>query len=153
MRSLSLAEIASLAARGMLAGLSPDADAFRGDWERLTLRSSFHFMRQLLVTVTTTSSFPGAKPGATFGSGMENSQVPEAVTITPALLEQHGLTPDEYALIFKALGRVPSLTELGIYSVMWSEHCSYKSSKGAFETPADQERARGSGSGRKRGHY
>jgi phosphoribosylformylglycinamidine synthase II len=86
-------------------------------------------MRQLHVTVTTTSSFPGAKPGGNSGSGVESFQVPEAVTITPALLEQHGLTPEEYALIFEALGRVPSLTELGIYSVMWSEHCSYKSSK------------------------
>jgi phosphoribosylformylglycinamidine synthase len=45
------------------------------------------------------------------------------------LLAQHSITPDEYACIEAALGRVPSLTELGIYSVMWSEHCSYKSSK------------------------
>ena len=42
---------------------------------------------------------------------------------------QHSITPDEYDRILKALGRVPSLTELGIYSVMWSEHCSYKSSR------------------------
>ncbi|HTB98877.1 MAG TPA: phosphoribosylformylglycinamidine synthase subunit PurL [Terracidiphilus sp.] len=55
--------------------------------------------------------------------------VPEPVQITPELLKQHSITPDEYDRIFKALGRVPSLTELGIYSVMWSEHCSYKSSR------------------------
>src|SRR5215475_2929989 len=55
--------------------------------------------------------------------------VPEPVLITPELLAQHSITPDEYDRILKALGRVPSLTELGIYSVMWSEHCSYKSSR------------------------
>jgi phosphoribosylformylglycinamidine synthase II len=54
---------------------------------------------------------------------------PEPVAVTPELLAQHSITPEEYDRILKALGRVPSLTELGIYSVMWSEHCSYKSSK------------------------
>jgi phosphoribosylformylglycinamidine synthase len=58
-----------------------------------------------------------------------NSAVPEPVVITPQLLAQHGITADEYERIFAALGRVPSITELGIYSVMWSEHCSYKSSR------------------------
>ena len=55
--------------------------------------------------------------------------VPEPVAVTPELLAQHSITADEYDRILKALGRVPSLTELGIYSVMWSEHCSYKSSR------------------------
>ena len=55
--------------------------------------------------------------------------LPQPTTITAALLKQHSITPDEYARIEAALGRVPSLTELGIYSVMWSEHCSYKSSR------------------------
>ena len=50
-------------------------------------------------------------------------------TADPALLERHGLTTDEYDRIVRALGRAPSLTELGIFSVMWSEHCSYKSSR------------------------
>ncbi|MBT9332331.1 phosphoribosylformylglycinamidine synthase subunit PurL [Paracidobacterium acidisoli] len=50
-------------------------------------------------------------------------------SITPELLAQHSITPEEYARIEAALGRTPSLTELGIYSVMWSEHCSYKSSR------------------------
>jgi phosphoribosylformylglycinamidine synthase len=49
--------------------------------------------------------------------------------ITPAIVAEHGLTPDEYATILDALGREPNLTELGIFSVMWSEHCSYKSSR------------------------
>ncbi len=57
------------------------------------------------------------------------TSTPTPVAITPALLKQHSITPDEYARIEAALDRVPSLTELGIYSVMWSEHCSYKSSR------------------------
>jgi phosphoribosylformylglycinamidine synthase subunit PurL len=55
--------------------------------------------------------------------------VPEPVTVTPELLSQHSITQEEYSRILAALGRIPSLTELGIYSVMWSEHCSYKSSR------------------------
>jgi phosphoribosylformylglycinamidine synthase len=51
------------------------------------------------------------------------------MTVDAALLERHGLTPDEYGRIVKTLGREPSNTELGIFSVMWSEHCSYKSSR------------------------
>ena len=49
--------------------------------------------------------------------------------ISEALVAEHGLTPDEYKLVLEGLGREPTLTELGIFSVMWSEHCSYKSSK------------------------
>jgi phosphoribosylformylglycinamidine synthase len=49
--------------------------------------------------------------------------------ITPELLRDHGITPEEYERILKSLGRTPTLTELGIFSVMWSEHCSYKSSR------------------------
>ncbi len=58
-----------------------------------------------------------------------SAAVPEPVAITPELLAAHSITADEYSCILAALGRVPSLTELGIYSVMWSEHCSYKSSR------------------------
>jgi phosphoribosylformylglycinamidine synthase len=58
-----------------------------------------------------------------------SQNIPEPVSITPELLAQHSITADEYSRIEAALGRVPSLTELGIYSVMWSEHCSYKSSR------------------------
>ncbi len=54
---------------------------------------------------------------------------PEPTTVTQQLLAQHGITAEEYDRILAALGRTPSLTELGIYSVMWSEHCSYKSSR------------------------
>jgi phosphoribosylformylglycinamidine synthase II len=52
----------------------------------------------------------------------------------PILLEKHGLTEDEYALIVDKLKREPTLTELGIFSVMWSEHCSYKSSRVHLKT-------------------
>ncbi|HVN94763.1 MAG TPA: phosphoribosylformylglycinamidine synthase subunit PurL [Terracidiphilus sp.] len=55
--------------------------------------------------------------------------VPEPIIVTPQLLAQHSITAEEYERILAALGRTPSLTELGIYSVMWSEHCSYKSSR------------------------
>lgn len=56
------------------------------------------------------------------------------VEITDALVKEHGLSEDEYALCLKILGRTPTLTELGIFSVMWSEHCSYKSSKKHLKT-------------------
>ncbi len=49
--------------------------------------------------------------------------------ITPELVASHGLKPDEYERILKIIGRVPSFTELGIFSAMWNEHCSYKSSR------------------------
>ena len=52
-----------------------------------------------------------------------------ADTLTPDLIAEHGLSADEYQLLVAALGRETRLTELGIFSVMWSEHCSYKSSK------------------------
>src|SRR5690606_8427688 len=52
-----------------------------------------------------------------------------AFRITPELVAEHGLKPDEYQRLLKILGREPTLTELGIFSVMWSEHCSYKSSR------------------------
>ena len=49
--------------------------------------------------------------------------------VTPELVKQHGLTEEEFDRIKKILGREPNFTELGIFSVMWSEHCSYKNSK------------------------
>ena len=49
--------------------------------------------------------------------------------ITPEVIERHGVSPDEYQRIVTFLGREPNLTELGIFSVMWSEQCSYKSSR------------------------
>ena len=50
-------------------------------------------------------------------------------SITKELIESHGLKPDEYDLIISIINRVPTFTELGIFSAMWNEHCSYKSSK------------------------
>jgi phosphoribosylformylglycinamidine synthase subunit PurL len=53
----------------------------------------------------------------------------DSARITPALVAEHGLKPEEYARFVALIGREPSLTELGIVSAMWNEHCSYKSSK------------------------
>ncbi len=50
-------------------------------------------------------------------------------SITPEIVEQHGLKLDEYQKIIELMGREPNMTELGVFSVMWSEHCSYKSSR------------------------
>src|SRR6185369_10876076 len=55
-------------------------------------------------------------------------------TITPKLVAKHNLTPDEYARLKQVLGREPSYTELGIFSVMWSEHCSYKNTRPLLKT-------------------
>jgi phosphoribosylformylglycinamidine synthase II len=66
------------------------------------------------------------------GEGSESSALPvisNEPAITPALIAEHGLKPDEYARLVKLIGRAPSFTELGIFSAMWNEHCSYKSSK------------------------
>ncbi len=57
---------------------------------------------------------------------MKNSN---SITITPDIVRQHGLTLEEFSRIEDLLGREPNFTELGIFSVMWSEHCSYKSSR------------------------
>ncbi|OHV66719.1 phosphoribosylformylglycinamidine synthase II [Mesorhizobium sp. LCM 4577] len=55
--------------------------------------------------------------------------ISNSVPITPELVAAHGLKPDEYQRILDLVGREPSFTELGIFSAMWNEHCSYKSSK------------------------
>jgi phosphoribosylformylglycinamidine synthase subunit PurL len=57
------------------------------------------------------------------------ANISQATPINPDTIQQHGLTQDEFQKIVRLLGREPSLTELGIFSVMWSEHCSYKSSR------------------------
>ncbi len=60
--------------------------------------------------------------------------------VTPEIVKQHGLNEEEYAKIKKILGREPNFTELGIFSVMWSEHCSYKNSIALIKTlPRDGE--------------
>src|SRR6187551_2723932 len=55
--------------------------------------------------------------------------IPNSFPITPELVASHGLKPDEYQRILDLIGREPTFTELGIFSAMWNEHCSYKSSK------------------------
>lgn len=77
-------------------------------------------------------------------------EVPRPIQATPeqlaALLKTHSVTDEEYAKILAAMGRTPSLTELGIYSVMWSEHCSYKSSRVHLKRlPTKGDRASGPG--------
>ncbi|HAY50179.1 MAG TPA: phosphoribosylformylglycinamidine synthase II, partial [Thalassospira sp.] len=54
--------------------------------------------------------------------------------ITPELVKEHGLNEEEYKLVLEIMGREPNINELGIFSVMWSEHCSYKSSKKWLKT-------------------
>src|ERR1700674_2637656 len=51
------------------------------------------------------------------------------IRVTPEIVAEHGLTAEEYARVKQILGREPNITELDIFSVMWCEHCSYKSSK------------------------
>src|SRR5690606_7308563 len=74
-------------------------------------------------TILTDSSEPMSNPDSVLN-----------VPITPELIEKHGLLPEEYDKIVKILGREPNLTELGIFGVMWSEHCSYKNSKPVLKT-------------------
>ncbi len=63
------------------------------------------------------------------------------VRITPELVNKHGILPEEYEKILGELGREPTLTELGIFSVMWSEHCSYKNSRPLLKQfPAEKYR-------------
>jgi phosphoribosylformylglycinamidine synthase len=56
------------------------------------------------------------------------------VSVTPNIIAEHGLTAEEYDKILEIMGREPNITELGVFSVMWSEHCSYKSSKKWLKT-------------------
>ena len=72
------------------------------------------------------SRYPKPILHADFPSEMMAASAP---AITPELVAQHGLKPDEYQRILELIGREPTLTELGIFSAMWNEHCSYKSSR------------------------
>lgn len=60
--------------------------------------------------------------------------IPNDIKITPQLVAEHGLKPDEYQRFLHLIGREPTITELGIVSAMWNEHCSYKSSKVHLKT-------------------
>jgi phosphoribosylformylglycinamidine (FGAM) synthase-like enzyme len=59
----------------------------------------------------------------------EQAKARPMTEITPQIVADHGLFPEEYERVLRAIGREPNMVELGIFSVMWSEHCSYKSSK------------------------
>ncbi|GJM01622.1 MAG: phosphoribosylformylglycinamidine synthase subunit PurL [Rhodomicrobium sp.] len=65
----------------------------------------------------------------THGASLDGGEHPEPVDVTDELIAEHGLSADEYKHLLEIIGRTPSATELGIFSVMWSEHCSYKSSR------------------------
>ena len=71
----------------------------------------------------------GTNPAMTVTSNRIKAVSSNEPAITPELIAEHGLKPDEYARLKKLIDRVPSFTELGIFSAMWNEHCSYKSSK------------------------
>ncbi len=72
---------------------------------------------------------------------MATEQQPQSIEITDELIAEHGLSKDEYQHLLEIMGRAPSITELGVFSVMWSEHCSYKSSKVWLKTlPVDGEK-------------
>src|SRR3954449_3794804 len=73
-----------------------------------------------------------AKPGEADPATVPAGKPPKGLgkpDITPELIAAHGLKPDEYQRVLDLIGREPSITELGIFSAMWNEHCSYKSSK------------------------
>ena len=65
---------------------------------------------------------------------MNLTQAAEERPVTADQVAEHGLSADEHRRMVEIMGRVPNLLELGIFSVMWSEHCSYKSSKKWLKT-------------------
>src|SRR5437870_8946540 len=68
-------------------------------------------------------------PGRSLAVGVPAAMIPNEPKISPELVAEHGLKPEEYEGILALIGREPTITELGIFSAMWNEHCSYKSSK------------------------
>ncbi|MDE2796395.1 MAG: AIR synthase related protein, partial [Gemmatimonadota bacterium] len=75
------------------------------------------------------SSGNGTSQPATSPNGEIPRPRPGDPPITPELVDDHGLSPDEYQQILQIMGREPTFTELGVFSAMWSEHCGYKNSK------------------------
>jgi phosphoribosylformylglycinamidine synthase len=67
-------------------------------------------------------------------SNPDSLELMQEPAITPELVQKHNLTPEEYTKVTEILGREPSYTELGIFSVMWSEHCSYKNTRPLLKT-------------------
>src|SRR5882724_7351258 len=78
---------------------------------------------------TRTSGKPTARKAKAQPKPAKSAKPARPTKISAALVAAHGLKPDEYDRVLKLIGREPSLTELGIFSAMWNEHCSYKSSK------------------------
>ncbi|MFN2432703.1 MAG: phosphoribosylformylglycinamidine synthase subunit PurL, partial [Gemmatimonadota bacterium] len=66
---------------------------------------------------------------AALETGRLSPAPPQRDPVTPQLVEEHGLLPEEFRRIVQLLGREPNVTELGVFSVLWSEHCSYKNSR------------------------
>ncbi len=83
------------------------------------------FLRVLKFAAKITRHFDGARRS----SKSPMTTVDAEIKVTLQTAAEHGLTPDEYSRIQEILGRDPNFTELGVFSVMWSEHCSYKSSR------------------------
>src|SRR5256886_2727329 len=78
---------------------------------------------------TRTSGKPTARKAKAPRKPAKSAKPARPTKISAALVAAHGLKPDEYDRVLKLIGRTPSMTELGIFSAMWNEHCSYKSSK------------------------
>src|SRR5262249_11576098 len=99
-------------------------------WTRLVCRTGRAFRRGGLTppcrAQTGCSALQIGPSGVDVGSARVKDKEP---AITPELIAEPGLKPEEYARILELIGREPTLTELGIFSAMWNEHCSYKSSK------------------------
>src|SRR6266851_4684564 len=85
--------------------------------------------RPLDFSDTAKFSCRGAACCAPLILGVDMATASIEIKVTPEIAAEHGLTAEEYARVKQILGRQPNITELGIFSVMWSEHCSYKSSK------------------------
>ena len=86
-------------------------------------------------------------------SAPDNDAIFQEPEITETLGKEHGFSPEEYKKVFDILGRTPTFTEFGIFSVMWSEHCSYKSSRLHLKKTADRSLMDHSGAGRKCGRH
>src|ERR1700738_5239528 len=89
----------------------------------------------------------GGKPGpakktqarsGTRATGTGRGSARQSTRVTAAMVAAHGITPEEYERIRALIGRLPSYTELGVFSAMWNEHCSYKSSKIHLRPPPTQ---------------
>ncbi|HZA91197.1 MAG TPA: phosphoribosylformylglycinamidine synthase II, partial [Gemmatimonadales bacterium] len=68
------------------------------------------------------------------GASTEAVSLPGEPPVTPALVREHNLNELEYGRILEMLGRAPTFTELGVFSALWSEHCSYKHSRPVLKT-------------------